>query len=72
MPRADCADRGLTAVAATHHRTTPWTPAAVEEEHIADVIADLLHLAEAAGIDPDAALDHGRRYYDGDLEGALP
>lgn len=41
------------------------------EEELADVIADMLHLAVFSGLDVDEVLAHARSYYTGDLEGAL-
>lgn len=41
------------------------------QEEVGDVIADMLHLAAASGLDVDEVLDYARRCYTGDLEGAL-
>lgn len=58
--------RGLAAVAATHPgQHVPTTP--VAEEYLADAIADVLHLAAESELDPDEVLEHGRRYFAGDL-----
>ena len=66
-------ESGLAAVRATHVTQQHVTRATdVSEETIADVVADLMHLAAAAGLDPEDVLAHGRRYYDGDLQDAEP
>lgn len=66
---------GLAAVNAMRAATNGDTPAGrplarhqVTEEWIADTIADLLHLADFVGYDPDEVLDHGRTYYEADGE----
>ena len=62
--------RGLAAVNAVRNAPS-WarlTEERVAEEHLADVTADVLHLGTHLGLDPDEVLDHGRRYYTGDIE----
>lgn len=66
-------ERGVAAVRAAHPATRRRIHADhVSEEELADVIADVLHLAVAAELDPDEVLEHGRRYFTGDLEEDLP
>lgn len=65
----NCVGHGLAAVRAVHLMApdAPLNPEDVGEEQLADVIADVLHLAVAAGLDPYEVLDHARRYFHGDL-----
>lgn len=66
--RTDLLDHGRTMLAVCHPNPDDDEP----EAQIADAIADLLHLAASLNVDPEAALDHARRYYTSDLEGPLP
>ena len=70
MTAVGAVDRGLAAVNAVYEDGEPLALTAVTEERIADAIADLLHLARHQELDVDAVLEHGRHYYEGDLEGA--
>lgn len=64
---AVCVGHALAAVAAVHTYPGRLSVEQVTEEDLADVIADLLHLAAAADLDVEEVLDHGRRYFEGDL-----
>lgn len=76
MPTHDCAAAGLAAVNAMRAASgdQPITADQVTEETLADTIADVLHLAARLhtagqiGEDPAEVLDHGRTYFEGDLE----
>lgn len=64
---AVCVGHALAAVAAVHTYPGRLSVEQVTEEDLADVIADLLHLAAAADLDVEEVLDHGRRYFEGDV-----
>lgn len=70
MPTHDCAHAGHAAVNAMREAagSGPQLRADLTEEDLADTIADVLHLARELGLEPDEVLEHGRSYYEGDLE----
>ena len=53
-------DRAIAGIRAAGHA------GAIGEEDIADLIADLMHLAVDVEVDPYDAADHGVRYFDFD------
>lgn len=60
---------GLDAVRVLHPGATLDT---LSEEKLADVVADLMHLAAAAGLDPEEMVAHGRRYFHGEVNEGDP
>lgn len=59
----DAAERARIGLRAVRRKPTAYR---FDEAHLADMIADVMHLAVAQGLDPDEVLDHGRSYYQGD------